>query len=62
LIFIDVPKDLVAEEQREAVNELRRAVDDAKVGEEGFMTALRLGGSAIGELNRIVFRPPPAED
>ncbi|WP_372791522.1 hypothetical protein, partial [Paraconexibacter sp.] len=46
LIFIDVPKDLVAEEQREAVNELRRAVDDAKVGEEGFMTALRLGGSA----------------
>jgi len=62
LIFIDVPKDQVAEEDRDTVNELRRAVDDAKLGEEGFMTALRLGGSAIHELNKIVFRPPPSED
>lgn len=62
LIFIDVAKDKVAEEHRDAVNELRRTLDAGGLGEEGFMTALRLGGPTIGELNRIVFRPPPSDD
>ena len=29
---------------------------------EGFQTAMRLGGSTITELKRIVFRPPPPKD
>lgn len=62
LIFVDAPKEQVAEEDRDTVNALRRAVDGAGLGEEGFMTVLRLGGSAIHELNRIVFRPPPSDD
>jgi hypothetical protein len=62
LIFLDVPKDQVDEADRDTVNELRRAVDSGGLGEEGFMTALRLSGRAIDELQRIVFRPPPADD
>src|SRR3954452_11155426 len=59
LIFLDVPKE---EGEREVVNALRRALDAGELGEEGFMTALRLSGRAIDELQRIVFRPPPADD
>ena len=62
LVFLDVAKDDVPEEDRDAVNDLRRAVEAGALGDEGFMTVLRLGGSAIGELNKIVFRPPPADD
>jgi hypothetical protein len=62
LIFLDVPKDQVEEADRDAVNDLRRALDAGALGEEGFMTALRLSGRTIDELQRIVFRPPPAED
>ena len=45
-----------------ALNELRRALDAGELGNEGFQTALRLGGGSIGELKRIVFRPPPRDD
>lgn len=62
LIFVEAAKDQVAEEDRDAVNELRRSLDAGELGEEGFMTALRLGGRTVDELNRIVFRPPPSED
>jgi hypothetical protein len=62
LIFLDMPKDKVDEADREAVNELRRTLEAGGLGEEGFMTALRLSGRAIDELQRIVFRPPPADD
>jgi hypothetical protein len=62
LIFLDMPKDQVDEADRDAVNELRRALDGGALGEEGFMTALRLSGRTIEELQRIVFRPPPADD
>lgn len=62
LIFLDIAKDKVADEDRDAVNEFRRTLDAGGLGEEGFVTALRLGGTTINELNRIVFRPPPAED
>src|SRR3954451_13327468 len=62
LIFLDVPKDQVDEADRDAVNELRRALEAGALGEEGFMTALRLSGRATEELQRIVFRPPPSDD
>jgi predicted kinase len=62
LIFVEVPRDQVPEDDRAAVNELRRALDAGELGAEGFQTVLRLGGAAISELKRIVFRPPPRDD
>ncbi len=62
LILLEVPRDLVPEEQRATLNELRKALDSGEVGQEGFQTALRLGGGATAELKRIVFQPPPRED
>jgi hypothetical protein len=62
LILLEVPRDLVAEEQRATLNELRKALDSGEIGQEGFQTALRLGGGATDELKRIVFQPPPRED
>jgi hypothetical protein len=62
LILLEVARDLVPEEQRTTLNELRKALDSGEIGQEGFQTALRLGGGATGELKRIVFQPPPRED
>ena len=33
-----------------------------ELGQEGFVTSLRLGGRTVEELKRIVFAPPPADD
>ncbi|MCU0257816.1 MAG: hypothetical protein MUC84_08040 [Solirubrobacteraceae bacterium] len=62
LILIDVPRDDVPEEVRPELNELRRALDAGELGQEGIQTVMRLGGSSITELKRIVFRPPPKDD
>jgi predicted kinase len=62
LILLETPRDRVPEEDRATVNELRRALDAGELGAEGFQTVLRLGGAAISELKRIVFRPPPRDD
>lgn len=62
IILVEPPKDAVAEEDRAALNELRRALDAGELGEEGFQTALRLGGGSVDELKRILFRPPPKDD
>jgi hypothetical protein len=62
LILLEVSRDAVPEEQRATLNELRKALDSGEIGQEGFQTALRLGGGATGELKRIVFQPPPRED
>src|SRR3954468_15681923 len=62
LILIETAKDKVAEEDAAALNELRRQLDAGELGAEGFQTAMRLGGSAVGELKRIVFRPAPRDD
>jgi predicted kinase len=62
LILLEVPREQVPEEQRATLNELRKALDSGEIGQEGFQTALRLGGGATGELKRIVFQPPPRED
>jgi predicted kinase len=61
-ILIEAGRDQVAEEDRAALNDLRRTLDAGGLGAEGFQTALRLGGSTTSELKRIVFRPPPRED
>jgi hypothetical protein len=62
LILLDSPRDQVADDEREPLNELRRALDAGEVGLEGFQTALRLGGPALSEFKRIVFARPPRDD
>jgi hypothetical protein len=62
LILLEIPRDQVPEEDRAPLNELRRSLDAGELGNEGFQTALRLGGAAVSELKKIVFRPPPRED
>jgi predicted kinase len=62
LILIETARDKVQEEDRSALNELRRRLDAGELGQEGFQTALRLGGGSVSELKRLVFRPAPRDD
>jgi hypothetical protein len=62
LILLDAPRDQVRDDERPALDELRRSLDAGELGLEGFQTALRLGGQALAELKRIVFQPPPRDD
>ena len=62
LILLDPPTAEVGEDEREPLDALRRAINAGELGAEGFHTTLRLGGAAIGELKRIVFRPAPRDD
>ncbi len=45
-----------------AVNELRKRLDAGELGNEGFHSALRLGGETVSELKRLVFRPEPRDE
>jgi predicted kinase len=56
LIVLDAPGDRILDEERQALNELRRRFDAGELGLEGFNTALRLGGPAASELKRVVFQ------
>jgi hypothetical protein len=62
LILVEVAKDAVPEDAREPLGELRTALDQGDLGQEGFMTSLRLGGRVVDELKKIVFSPPPSDD
>ncbi|MHB8240568.1 MAG: AAA family ATPase [Solirubrobacteraceae bacterium] len=62
LILLEIARERVAEEDLTALNELRRVLDGGELGNEGFQTALRLGGGTAIEVKRILFRPPPRED
>ena len=62
LILIEAGRDDVADDDRAPLNELRRRLDAGELGQEGFDTALRLGGASISELKRVVFRPAPRDD
>src|ERR1039458_7317929 len=62
LLLIETARNQLQEDERPALDELRRALDAGELGQEGFQTAMRLGGNALSELKRIVFRPPPRED
>ena len=62
LILIEARRDEISEDDRQQLNDLRNAIDANELGAEGFHTALRLGGAAVSELNRIVFRPEQADD
>ena len=62
LILLDASREKVLDDERPALDELRRSLDAGELGLEGFQTALRLGGHALTELKRIVFQPPPRDD
>jgi predicted kinase len=62
LLLLEAAREQVPEESLQTLNELRRRLDAGELGEEGFQTAVRVGGGAIGELKRIVFQHPPRED
>lgn len=62
LILLETGKDQVAEEDRAPLNELRRNLDAGDLGAEGIQTSLRLGGATIGEVKKVLFRPPPRDD
>jgi hypothetical protein len=62
LIMLDAPRDKVLDDERPALDELRRSLDAGELGLEGFQTVIRLGGHALAELKRIVFQPPPRDD
>jgi hypothetical protein len=62
MILLETSRDQVSEDDLPTLNALRRALDAGELGEEGFQTALRLGGGSASEVKRILFRPPPRED
>ncbi len=62
LLLIETARDEVLDDERPALDELRRTLDAGELGVEGFHTALRLAGNALSELKRIVFRPASRED
>jgi predicted kinase len=61
LILVEAPRERVEEDER-TLDELRRALNAAELGQEGFQTALRLSGQALAELKRVVFARRPPED
>lgn len=62
LVLIEAARDEVSDDDRPALNDLRRRLDAGELGAEGFQTAMRLGGQAVSEVKRIVFRPEPRDD
>lgn len=62
LILLETSRDQVSEDELPTLNALRRALDAGELGEEGFQTALRLGGGTASEVKRILFRPPPPKE
>jgi predicted kinase len=61
LILVEGARERVEEDER-TLDELRRALNAAELGQEGFQTALRLSGPALTELKRVVFARRPPED
>lgn len=62
LLLVEPGSEAVEADDKAALNELRRAAESGEAGQEGFQTALRVSGKAVGDLKRIVFRPAPRED
>ncbi len=62
IVLIEAAREQVAEEDRPALNKLRKALEAGDLGAEGFNTALRLGPGSMADVKRIVFRSPPRDD
>jgi hypothetical protein len=59
LILLD---GAAAEPERGALGDLRKTLIAGALGEEGFHTAIRLGGSSAAEVKKLVFRAPQRDD
>jgi hypothetical protein len=62
LILIDTAPGQTSDDDRPALTELRRRLMAGDLGAEGFHTALRLSGPAVGEVKKLLFRPPPRDE
>ena len=62
LLLLEAAREDVPEDDRRALNELRRRLDSGELGAEGFQTAVRIGGGSVHELKRIVFQHPPRDE
>lgn len=62
LILLEAGRDGAGDEERAALDELRRSLVAGDLGAEGIQTALRLSGGTIAEVKKIVFRPAPRDD
>src|SRR3954449_8331597 len=62
LILLEAARDQVADEDRAALNDLRRRLDAGELGKEGFQTSLRLGAPSTSEPKRRFSSPPPQDD
>lgn len=61
VILLETPRDQVEEDDRPALNDLRRRLSAGEMGAEGFDTSLRLSGSSITEVKRIAFERAPRD-
>jgi hypothetical protein len=50
------------DEDKGPLGDLRNKLMAGELGDEGFHTAIRLGGSAAAEVNRLLFRAPPRDE
>lgn len=62
LILLDAAPADVTDEERPLLDDLRRELLAGELGQEGFQTAMRLGGAALQGLKRVVFRPLPRDE
>ena len=59
LILLD---GAAGDDDKAALGELRKTLMAGGLGDEGFHTAIRLGGSSAAEVKKLVFRAPPKDD
>jgi predicted kinase len=62
LILLEASREDVHDDDLTTLNKLRRSLDAGELGAEGFQTAVRVGGSSVFELKRIVFQRPPRDE
>lgn len=62
LILLDATPAEVTDDERPLLDELRRGLLAGELGQEGFQTAMRLGGAALTGLKKVVFRPAPRDE
>jgi hypothetical protein len=62
LILVETGREGVHDDDRDALNALRRRLDANELGAEGFHTALRLSGRSIAEVRAIVFQSAPRDE
>ena len=62
LVLVEGGSAELSDDDRAALNMLRKRLEAGELGEEGFNTAVRLGGASLADVRRIVFAPPPSDD